>query len=202
MGNIQNKLRTFIWNERTKPFSLTYNRMGWSEVMTFPWIWRLHFIGWPGCGQEKTTPSVWLMVLSVKDVTIVIDLHVKQKPEAQTTISCVCPSHWHSPSRQRLLYFLYALTASSLRTNTTSATPTFTRRARFKAPHTQNSSCGQTRMMSHYSATALGTQLNTKYNKDDYCNQCDLLTTMSSSVTRGCRLFTVIFVPSNGLKAG
>lgn len=34
------------------------------------------------------------------------------------------------------------------------------------------------------------------------CDQCDLLTTMSSSVTRGCRLFTVIFVPSKGLNTG
>lgn len=30
----------------------------------------------------------------------------------------------------------------------------------------------------------------------------DALTTMSSSVTRGCRLFTVIFVPSKGLTTG
>lgn len=30
----------------------------------------------------------------------------------------------------------------------------------------------------------------------------DALTTMSSSVTRGCRLFTVIFVPSRGLTTG
>lgn len=51
------------------------------------------------------------------------------------------PCREHLPSRQRLLYFLYALTASSLRTNTTSATPTLTRRALFRAPHTQNSSC-------------------------------------------------------------
>lgn len=41
-----------IWNQ---PFGLTHNRMGWSEVMTFPWMWRLHFMGWPevgggGCG--------------------------------------------------------------------------------------------------------------------------------------------------------
>lgn len=52
----------------------------------------------------------------------------------------MCPCREHLPSRQRLLYFLYALTASSLRTNTTSATPTLTRRALFRAPHTQNSS--------------------------------------------------------------
>lgn len=32
--------------------------------------------------------------------------------------------------------------------------------------------------------------------------QSNFLTTMSSSVTRGCRLFTVIFVPSKGLKVG
>lgn len=61
-----------------------------------------------------------------------------QNPESH--LMCVRPCYWHSPSRQRLLYFLYALTASSLRTKTTSATPTFTSRARFKAPHTQNSS--------------------------------------------------------------
>lgn len=77
--------------------------------------------------------------------TVFIDFHAKQKlvPKTQRAIWFVRPCYWHSPSRQRLLYFLYALTASSLRTNTTSATPTFTSRARFKAPHTQNSSCGQ-----------------------------------------------------------
>lgn len=77
--------------------------------------------------------------------TVVMNLYAKQKtvPKSQRAIWCVRPCYWHSPSRQRLLYFLYALTASSLRTNTTSATPTFTSRARFKAPHTQNSSLGQ-----------------------------------------------------------
>ena len=44
------------------------------------------------------------------------------------------------PSRHRLLYFLYAVMASSFFTNTTSATPGWTSRARFRAPQTQKSS--------------------------------------------------------------
>lgn len=59
-----------------------------------------------------------------------------------------------------------------------------------------------THRMCHHSAAALGTPSNIKHNKTVTVDQCDLLTTMSSSVTRGCRLFTVIFVPSRGLKAG
>lgn len=129
-----------------------------------------------------------------KTITVVTGLHAKQRQKQNTETFDTC--HWHSPSRQRLLYFLYALTASSLRTNTTSATPTLTSRARFKAPHTQNSSCGRPG-----DTRALSTSFDIHYINRLLANW-GLLTTMSSSVTRGCRLFTVILVPSKGLKAG
>lgn len=31
----------------------TYSRMGWSEVITFPFMWRLHFIGCPEKPKKK-----------------------------------------------------------------------------------------------------------------------------------------------------
>lgn len=48
----------------------------------------------------------------------------------------------------------------------------------------------------------LHTQLERENLKQQRTEQHEALTTMSSSVTRGCRLFTVILVPSRGLKVG
>lgn len=59
------------------------------------------------------------------------------------------------PSKHLLLYFLYAVIASSFFTNTTSATPGCTSRARFRAPHTQNNSWGQRAGHDHSHITAL-----------------------------------------------
>lgn len=75
--------------------------------------------------------------------------HSSQRRASPEGLLCVASSEQHRgeeaafsdlPSRHRLLYFLYAVMASSFFTNTTSATPGWTSRARFRAPQTQKSS--------------------------------------------------------------
>lgn len=144
------------------------------------------------------------MSLTVKHViiTVVIDLHVKQKPKPkikprETFDVGVLATGTHHPgsgcctSCMRSRRPLYVQTPLQPHPPSPDG-PASRRHTRRRVPEDTLGENANARWMSHR-----GTAETT-----GYCNLCDLLTTMSSSVTRGWRLFTVIFVPSNGLKAG
>lgn len=220
-----------------KPCRLTYNRMGWSEVMTFPWIWRLHFMGWPVGGQEEKMRKKQKHHNSVYVVNgSVIWIHLTQLsfsstnginndvPDHQTQYFSLWPARETEASAQKPERHL--MCASLLLALTVQAAIVvlpvcahgvlFTHKHHFSHAHLRQPCSLQgpahteqllrtnrrgVQTHTEWVIVALGTALNSKYIKRSLEIR-DLLTTMSSSVTRGCRLFTVIFVPSKGLKAG
>lgn len=151
------------------------------------------------------------MSLTVKRViiTVVIDLHVKQKPKPkikprETFDGGVLALGTHHPgsgcctSCMRSRRPLYVQTPLQPHPPSPDG-PASRLHTRRRVPVDKSVENTNRRWMSHRGTAELGCIPNiTK----GYCDLYDLLTTMSSSVTRGCRLFTVIFVPSNGLKAG
>lgn len=243
------KLNHIVQGQIKKKARSTHKRMGWSEVMTFPWMWMLHFMGWPvrERGAQKQHQCKCVAVLNTAHVCRPPSRN-EQIARKSSSVGPIRRACWllntHHPgsgcctSYMRWRHPLCGQTPLQRRPPSPGALAS-RRRTRRTAPvhkwmwegqSTQWVITGTTGFHEYEtqgldggwctsvftilvsgSYVCISNAISDKECWDETTRVCkhklgvnlnDLLTTISSSVTRGCKLFTVIFVPSKGLVTG